>query len=135
MTILGQIHHNVYHFVRNVLYEDKGFLYTPKARGRRLHLISSVRLLRPYASTNTPNSVTEQWCRRMHLGMFYNHSVGNIQYIGCVWEIQHTISSNMYSKTGNTISQMLRYIYLNCKCQGRSHHGSRAGTPPSAECW
>lgn len=30
--------------------------YLPKESGRRLHLMSSVRLRLPYASTNTPNS-------------------------------------------------------------------------------
>lgn len=30
--------------------------YLPKDSGRRLHLMSSVRLRLPYASTNTPNS-------------------------------------------------------------------------------
>ena len=30
--------------------------YKPNDRGRRLHLMSSLRLLRPYESTNTPNS-------------------------------------------------------------------------------
>lgn len=32
--------------------------YLPKDSGRRLHLMSSVRLRLPYASTNTPNSAT-----------------------------------------------------------------------------